>query len=205
MSEEALAAAKAALRAAARHDRTALASGIGAAAATGLVYRFVSTPALRALMTPDRMFAAYYPMGDELDCLPLLRRLAAIGVPTCLPSVVRRGEPLAFRRWLPDDPLRNVAFGLSEPLPEAASVTPSVLLVPMLAFDRDGHRLGYGGGFYDRTLASLRAADPATVAIGVAFAGQLRDAVPVGPRDETLDWIVTEAGALEVARAGMNG
>ena len=152
-----------------------------------------------------KMFAAYYPMGDELDCLPLLRRLAAIGVPTCLPSVVRRGEPLAFRRWLPDDPLRNVAFGLSEPLPEAASVTPSVLLVPMLAFDRDGHRLGYGGGFYDRTLASLRAADPATVAIGVAFAGQLRDAVPVGPRDETLDWIVTEAGALEVARAGMNG
>ena len=84
-------------------------------------------------------------------------------------------------------------------------MTPSVLLVPMLAFDRDGHRLGYGGGFYDRTLASLRAADPATVAIGVAFAGQLRDAVPVGLRDETLDWIVTEAGALEVARAGMNG
>jgi 5-formyltetrahydrofolate cyclo-ligase len=205
MDSDDLAAAKAALRAAARRDRTALASGIGAAAATGLVYRFVSTPALRALMTPDRVFSAYYPMGDELDCLPLVRRLAAIGAPTCLPCVVRRGEPLAFRRWLPDDPLRNVAFGLSEPLPAAAPVTPSVLLVPMLAFDRAGHRLGYGGGFYDRTLAALRAADPATVAVGVAFAGQVRDAVPVGPHDQPLDWIVTEAGVLEVARAGTIG
>lgn len=196
-----LAAAKAALRAAAKRDRAALASGIGAAAATGLVYRFVSTPGLRALMTPDRMVSAYYPMADELDCLPLLRRLAAIGVPTCLPVVVRRGEPLAFRRWLPDDPLRNVAFGLSEPLPDAATVTPDVLLVPMLAFDRAGRRLGYGGGFYDRTLAGLRAANPATVAVGVAFAGQVRDHVPTGPHDAPLDWIVTEAGALEVAQA----
>jgi 5-formyltetrahydrofolate cyclo-ligase len=200
-----LAAAKAALRKAARRDRAALASGIGAAAATGLVYRFVSTPGLRALMTPDRVFSAYYPMADELDCLPLVRRLAAVGVQTCLPVVVARGEPLVFRRWLPDDPLRNVAFGLSEPLPEAAPVTPSVLLVPMLAFDRAGHRLGYGGGFYDRTLAVLRAAEPATIAIGVAFAGQVRDAVPTGPHDQPLDWIVTEAGVLEVARAGTIG
>jgi 5-formyltetrahydrofolate cyclo-ligase len=76
---------------------------------------------------------------------------------------------------------------------------PSVLLVPMLAFDRAGWRLGYGGGFFDRTLASLRAADPDTVAVGVAFAGQLRDAVPVGAHDQRLDWIVTDAGALEVA------
>jgi 5-formyltetrahydrofolate cyclo-ligase len=198
---DSLDAAKAALRAAAKRDRAALASGIGAAAATGLVYRFATTPGLRALMTPAHLFAAYYPMADELDCLPLLRRLAAVGVPTCLPVVVKRGEPLAFRRWLPDDPLRNVAFGLSEPLPEAAAVTPDVLLVPMLAFDRAGRRLGYGGGFYDRTLAALRAANPDTVAVGVAFAGQVRDHVPAGAHDEPLDWIVTEAGAFEVMRA----
>lgn len=200
-----LAEAKAALRAAAKRDRDALASGIGAAAATGLVYRFSSTPRLRALMTPDRVFSAYYPTGSELDCRPLVRRLAAVGVPTCLPCVVRRGEPLVFRRWRPDDPLRNVAFGLSEPLPEAAIVTPSVLLVPMLAFDRAGHRLGYGGGFYDRTLAALRAADPATVAVGIAFAGQVRDTVPAGPHDEALDWLVTEAGVREVARGSETG
>jgi 5-formyltetrahydrofolate cyclo-ligase len=194
-----LAVAKAAQRTAAKRDRDALATGAGAAAATGLVTQFTSAPQLSRLMTPDRIFSAYYPMGSELDVLPLVRRLAAAGAQTCLPCVVRRGEPLMFRRWSPGDPLRSVAFGLSEPLPAAATLVPSVLLVPMLAFDRAGWRLGYGGGFFDRTLASLRAADPDTVAVGVAFAGQLRDAVPVGAHDQRLDWIVTDAGALEVA------
>jgi 5-formyltetrahydrofolate cyclo-ligase len=196
--DSALAAAKAALRASAKADREALSYGLGADAASGLLARFSTTPALRALMVPERVFSGYYPVNGELDCLPLLRRLAAVGVPTCLPTVVRRGEPLAFRRWLPDDPLRNVAFGLSEPLPEAAPIAPSVLLVPMLAFDRAGHRLGYGGGFYDRTLAQLRAGSDDIVAVGVAFAGQLRSHVPVGPNDQPLDWIVTEIGAFAI-------
>jgi 5-formyltetrahydrofolate cyclo-ligase len=196
--DTALAAAKAALRASAKADRAALSYGLGAAAASGLLARFATTPALRALMVPERVFSGYYPVNGEIDCLPLLRRLAAIGAQTCLPSVVRRGEPLAFRRWQPDEPLRNVGFGLSEPLPYAAAMTPSVLLVPMLAFDRAGHRLGYGGGFYDRTLAQLRAGSDDIVAVGVAFAGQLRSHVPVGPNDQPLDWVVTEIGAFAI-------
>lgn len=189
---------KAALRSAARADRDALQSGLGAASATGLVARFHNTPALRALMTPTSIFAGYMPIGSELDCRPLLNRLAAAGVPLCLPVVTAPDAPLLFRRWLPDDPLVPGSFGISEPGAAAPEVTPQVLLVPMLAFDRQGHRLGYGGGYYDRTLKALRAAHD-IVAIGVAFAGQLRDKVPVSGGDEPLDWILTEISATCVA------
>ena len=193
---------KAALRRAARADRDALQSGLGAASATGLVARFHNTPALRALMSPANIFAGYKPIGSEIDCLPLMNRLAAAGVPLCLPVVTASGQPLIFRRWSPDDPLVPGSFGTSEPADAAQAVSPQVLLVPMLAFDRQGHRLGYGGGYYDRTLAALRAASDGggkVVAIGVAFAGQLRDKVPVSGDDEPLDWILTEIGATCVA------
>lgn len=189
---------KAALRGAARADRDALQSGLGAASATGLVARFHNTPALSALMTPGTVCAGYMPIGSELDCLPLLSKLAAADVPLCLPVVTAPGQPLLFRRWLPDDPLAPGSFGTSEPRAAAPEVTPQVLLVPMLAFDRQGHRLGYGGGYYDRTLRVLRAAGE-IVAIGVAFAGQLRDKVPVSEGDEPLDWILTEIGATCIA------
>jgi len=149
-------------------------------------------------MTPTTIFAGYMPIGSELDCLPLLNRLAAAGVPLCLPVVTAPGQPLVFRSWLPDDPLAPGSFGTSEPTAAAPEVSPQVLLVPMLAFDRQGHRLGYGGGYYDRTLKALRAARDGgggIVAIGVAFAGQLRDKVPVSEDDQPLDWILTEIGA----------
>lgn len=153
-------------------------------------------------MTPANIFAGYMPIGSELDCRPLLNRLVAADVPLCLPVVTAPDAPLIFRRWLPDDPLVPGSFGISEPGAAAPEVTPQVLLVPMLAFDRQGHRLGYGGGYYDRTLKVLRAAGNgggATVAIGVAFAGQLRDKVPVSEGDEPLDWILTEFSATCVA------
>lgn len=170
-----------------------------------MVARFCSTPALRALITPDTIIAGYMPIGSELDCLPLLNRLAAASVPVCLPVVAAPGAPLIFRRWLPDDPLVTGTFGISEPTAAAQEVSPQALLVPMLAFDRHGHRLGYGGGYYDRTLKALRAAGD-VVAIGVAFAGQLRDKVPVAETDQPLDWILTELGATCVAdeSAGAN-
>jgi len=193
---------KAALRSAARADRDALQSGLGAASATGLVARFHNTPAFRALMAPTNIFAGYMPIGSELDCLPLLNRLAAADVPLCLPVVTAPDQPLIFRRWLPDDPLVPGSFGTSEPTTAAQEVLPQVLLVPMLAFDRQGHRLGYGGGYYDRTLKALRAPSDGgggIVAIGVAFAGQLRDKVPVSDGDQPLDWILTEVGATCVA------
>jgi 5-formyltetrahydrofolate cyclo-ligase len=193
---------KAALRGAARADRDALQSGLGAASATGLVARFHNTPALRALMAPSNIFAGYMPIGSELDCLPLLNRLVTADVPLCLPVVTAPDQPLIFRRWSPDDPLVPGTFGTSEPSAAAPEVSPQVLLVPMLAFDRQGNRLGYGGGYYDRTLKALRAASDGggeIVAIGVAFAGQLRDKVPVSEGDEPLDWILTEISATCIA------
>lgn len=182
----------------ARADRDALQSGLGAAAATALVARFHNTPELNALTTPDTVFAGYMPIGSEIDCRPLLNRLTAAGVPVCLPVVAQREAPLIFRRWLPDDPLVTGTFGISEPTEAAQELTPRALLVPMLAFDRGGHRLGYGGGYYDRTLKALRAAGE-VVAIGVAFAGQLRDKLPVADGDQRLDWILTEVGATLIA------
>jgi 5-formyltetrahydrofolate cyclo-ligase len=171
------------------------------------VARFHNTPALRALMSPSNVFAGYMPIGSEIDCLPLMNRLAAADVPLCLPVVTEPGQPLIFRRWSPDDPLAPGPFGTSEPTDAAQEVSPQVLLVPMLAFDRRGRRLGYGGGYYDRTLKALRAASDGggdVVAIGVAFAGQLRDNVPVSGGDEPLDWVLTEIGATCVA-AGSAG
>ena len=153
-------------------------------------------------MAPTNIVAGYMPIGSEIDCLPLLNRLAAAGVALCLPVVVAPNAPLIFRRWTSDDSLVTGSFGISEPTKSALEVTPQVLLVPMLAFDRQGHRLGYGGGYYDRTLKALRTADDGgddVLAIGVAFAGQLRDKVPVSGSDQPLDWILTEVGAHCVA------
>ena len=177
-------------------------SGLGAASATGLVARFANTPSLHALVTPTNIIAGYMPIGSEIDCRPLLNRIDAAGVPLALPVVIAPDAPLVFRRWLPGDPVVTGSFGISEPAAVAPEVLPQVLLVPMLAFDRQGHRLGYGGGYYDRTLKALRAASDRAgdiVAIGVAFAGQLRDKVPVAETDQPLDWILTEVGATCIA------
>lgn len=186
---------KAALRQAARADRNALHAGLGAAAATGVAARFCSTPALRALVGPTTVVSGYMPIGSELDCRLLLQQLAAANVPLCLPVVAERGAPLVFRRWAPGDRLASGVWGIAEPPADAPEVTPDVLLVPMLAYDRSGNRLGYGGGYYDRTLRALRAAGE-VVAIGLAFAGQLRDKLPVTDSDQPLDWIVTEIGVV---------
>jgi len=142
--------------------------------------------------------SGYYPFGDELDCLPLLRRLIGEGHKIGLP-VTRKGQPLIFRAWTPGTRMARGAMGIPRPPDDAPEVTPSVLLVPLAAFDDRGYRVGYGGGFYDRTLAKLRAAGPAT-AVGVAFAAQRVDRVPNEPHDEPLDWILTPEGAHRVGR-----
>jgi 5-formyltetrahydrofolate cyclo-ligase len=131
-------------------------------------------------------------MRSEADPRPAM---AAHSGPLCLPVVAGRGRPLVFRAWMPGAPLVAGGFGAMVPAAEAAELVPEVLIVPMLAFDRQGYRLGYGGGFYDRTLAALRAAGPVR-AIGLAFAGQEVAAVPRGPWDVALDLIVTEAGVV---------
>lgn len=139
--------------------------------------------------------SAYWPMAGELDPRPLMRRLHARGHGLGLPVMVGRDRPLAFRAWRPGDALEPGGFGTQVPPAGRPEVRPRVLLVPLLAFDRAGYRLGYGGGYYDRTLAALRAAGP-TLAVGLAYAPQEVASVPHDDTDQRLDWIVTEAEAI---------
>ncbi|WP_345773597.1 5-formyltetrahydrofolate cyclo-ligase [Azospirillum oleiclasticum] len=147
---------------------------------------------------PPGPVAGYWPLGSELDVLPLLRRLHGEGRAVALPVSGPRGTPLVFRSWEPDCQMAKGRYGIAECGEDRPVVVPAVLLVPMLAFDRAGHRLGYGAGYYDRTLAELRARGP-VLAVGVAYAGQEVEAVPRGGYDEPLDWIVTEREALRLA------
>lgn len=140
----------------------------------------------------------YHPMGTEMDTGPLLRALERAGHRIVLPVVTAKATPLTFRRWSSGDPLQSGGFGTSIPVDGAAEMDPDVLFVPLLAYDDAGYRLGYGGGFYDRTLEKLKAAGT-PVAVGIAFADQRVDSVPTGPHDECLDWIATERGLM---RAG---
>ena len=146
-------------------------------------------------LTARSALSAYLPVRAEFDPLPVLRYAHAQGCPTCLPVVLGRGRPLSFRRWAPGEPLVDGTFGIAVPPPEAGILEPDLLVVPMLAFDDEGYRLGYGGGFYDRTLALCRARTPGTLAVGVAFAGQCIERVPRSAEDQRLDWIVTEERA----------
>jgi len=139
--------------------------------------------------------SGYWPIGVEANVMPLLQALGRRGLTMALPVVPGRGEPLTFRRWREGDAMGTGPFGIREPLPESPVVEPDLLLVPLLAFDRSGGRLGYGGGYYDRTLAGLRARKP-ILAVGVAYAAQECDTVPCGETDVPLDWIVTEAAAI---------
>ena len=142
--------------------------------------------------------SGYLPIRDEADPRALMAALAGKGHVLALPSVIERGAPLVFRRWSPGDATLIDMFGLTEPLASAEIMTPSIVLVPMLAFDAAGYRLGYGGGYYDRTLALLRAAGK-VVAVGIAYAGQEVPGLPRRDHDEPLDAIVTEKGLRKFA------
>ena len=170
---------KAALRAmalAARAER----GGDGAAA----------TERLRAALAPfaGQVLAGYWPMRAEVDPLPAM---AAHDGPLCLPVVPGPAVPLVFRAWAPGAALDAGPYGTRHPPESAGVLVPRVLIVPLAGFDRAGHRIGYGGGYYDRTLAGLRAAGPVT-AIGFAYACQEVPLVPAGPFDMVLDLIVTD-------------
>lgn len=149
---------------------------------------------------PQPVVSLYWPSGSEADPLGLLTLLADRGVATALPITVSRGAPLDFRLWRPGDPKVIGQMRIPEPAPHLARCQPDVLFVPLAAFDRRGHRIGYGAGHYDRTLAALRAEKP-VLAIGVAYATQEVDAAPAEPHDQPLDIIITELETID-CRAG---
>ena len=134
-------------------------------------------------------------LPEELNVWPLLRRLAGAGVPLALPVVAKKGRPLVFRAWMPGDAMDKGVWGIPEPKADKPVLEPDILLVPLLAFDAHGCRLGYGGGFYDRTLAGLRAIKP-VVAIGLAYDEQRVNAVPHLDYDQRLDWVLTPSGPI---------
>jgi len=134
--------------------------------------------------------SGFWPIGREIDIRPLMLALHERGHPIVLPVTPKRGNPLSFRLWRPGDVLQPERFGTFRPVGEPA--VPDFLLVPLLAFDRRGHRLGYGAGFYDRTLAGL----PGRYALGVAYAAQEVPEVPTGPSDVALDAVATDNGVI---------
>jgi 5-formyltetrahydrofolate cyclo-ligase len=138
--------------------------------------------------------SAYLAIRSELDPLPAMTKLAGQGVAICVPVILGKGLALAFRAWTPGCATEPGPFGAPVPVDGAPSV-PRVVVAPLLAFDRRGGRLGYGGGYYDRTIATLRAQGPVTV-IGFGFAAQEVDSAPCGPQDARLDLIVTEAETI---------
>lgn len=148
---------------------------------------------------PDSTLAGYWPMGDEFDVRPALAAALSRGWSCALPVVVGRDAPLVFRSWRPGDGLERGGFGTLVPHRDRPEIVPRVVLVPLLGFDARGFRIGYGGGYYDHSLARLRALGDID-AIGIAFAGQEIEAVPTDGFDQGLDALVTEAGLRRFTR-----
>ncbi|HEY8579817.1 MAG TPA: 5-formyltetrahydrofolate cyclo-ligase [Beijerinckiaceae bacterium] len=147
-----------------------------------------------------RNVAVFWPIGTEVDTLPLLAALDYHEFVTGLPVAGAMGTPLVFRRWRQGQPLTEGAMRIPEPPASAPQMRPDLLFVPLAAFDRRGFRLGYGGGYYDATLARLRAAGGAP-AIGLAFACQEIARVPEEAHDEPLDLVLTETETIDCALA----
>ncbi|MEO3428872.1 5-formyltetrahydrofolate cyclo-ligase [Pelagibius sp. CAU 1746] len=146
-------------------------------------------------LAEEIVVSGYWPMGDEIDPRPLMAALDAFGCRLALPAIRAAGQPLDFRAWRPGDALQPAGFGTQEPPATAEALRPGLLLVPLLAFDGAGYRLGYGGGFYDRSLALLRKAGD-ILAVGLAYADQQVPAVPREATDQPLDLVVTEGGVV---------
>ncbi len=182
------AAVKAQLRRAALSRRAALPATVRAEFSARLTREGVALAARHG----SAAVSAFYPIRDEPDTLALLGALAGEGRATALPVTGARGTPLLFRRWRPSDPTSPGQMQIPEPRRDAPELEPDLLFVPLAAFDRRGHRIGYGAGHYDCTLARLKARK-AIVAVGVAYSVCEIEAVPDEPHDIPLDYILTEA------------
>lgn len=140
--------------------------------------------------SPNQVVAAYIPIRTEISPLPVMESLAAQGVTLVVPVVMGAGQALQFARWTPDCAMVKGAFGAKIPA-DPEMLAPDIIIAPLVAFDRRGFRLGYGGGFYDRSFEELRAAKP-VIGIGLAYAAQEMSDLPTEPTDQPLDVIVTE-------------
>ena len=183
---------KAALRREATARRDAIPRAERAAAAEAIAAR-----AFPIAIAPGAIVSGFMPLKSEINPLPLLRNLAEAGAKLALPVVVGKGRPLIMRAWEFGAPLAAGVWGIREPTPDAPEVAPDILIVPLLAFDRRGHRLGYGAGYYDMTITALRARKPVT-AVGIAYAMQEVPEVPTTEHDARLDYVLTEREVVVV-------
>src|SRR3954453_8498342 len=179
------------LRTAALARRDGLSDKQRAAAAEAVAAR-----GLPVEIKPGTVGAGYSPIRNEIDPTPLMQALAGNGARLALPVVPARGKSLIFRAWNPNDRLMLGPLGILEPSPAAAELIPDIVLVPLAAFDRAGHRIGYGAGHYDFTLAHLRKRK-ASLAVGLAFAAQEITAVPAAEHDVRLDLVLTKNETID--------
>jgi 5-formyltetrahydrofolate cyclo-ligase len=148
------------------------------------------------LAVPGTVVSGFMPLKSEINPLPLLRKLASAGAQLALPVVAGRGKPLIMRAYAFGDDLARGQWGIREPRADAAMVDPDILIVPLAAFDRCGHRIGYGAGYYDMTIHALRARKPVT-ALGIAYAAQEIPRIPATERDAALDLVLTENEVID--------
>jgi 5-formyltetrahydrofolate cyclo-ligase len=161
--------------------------------------RAAQTIAMRRFPAPvgeGTIVAGYSPIRNECDPVPLMRSLAANGAELALPIVHAGGVPLTFSEWRQGEQLIAGPYGILQPRAESIPLDPDIILVPVAAFDRACHRIGYGRGYYDRTLAILRKRRP-VIAVGIAFAAQEVEAIPSGGHDERLDLVLTERETID--------
>jgi len=146
--------------------------------------------------------SGYWPIQSEIDVRPLLLSLHSLGNILCLPTIAGPAAPLKFRQWSPCDVLKRGLFNTSEPHELKPQINPKVVIVPLLAFDARGNRLGYGGGYYDRTLSSLN--EGKIITVGVGYEAQLLNSIPVDQNDVALDWIITEEMCREFGHSRLS-
>jgi 5-formyltetrahydrofolate cyclo-ligase len=175
--------------------RDALPAAERAAAAAAIAAR-----PLPVAVRPGAIVSGFSPLKSEINPVPLMRAFAAAGATMALPVVAGRGKPLTMRSWNFGEPLVSGVWGIREPPESAPEVFPDILIVPMLAFDRAGQRIGYGAGYYDMTIARLRGMKP-VIAVGIAYAAQETARIPTTPRDAALDLVLTERETIDFRKA----
>ena len=184
------------LKATLRQEATALRDALPAEARKAAA-EAIAARKFPLAITPGTIISGFMPLRSEINPLPLLQKLAEAGARLALPAIAGRGKPLVMRAWAFGAPLDRGQWGIREPKPDAPEVEPDILLVPLLAFDRVGYRLGYGAGYYDMTIQRLRGLKP-VIAVGIAFAAQEVPKIPTTPRDERPDLVLTEREVIDL-------